>query len=76
MKQLMCVDEDVQAVAAFMQGRIAASRLVSVADGLAALAPLLWGKFQPEAIQTVRLETEPISSALHTPATSSGSPLG
>jgi GTPase len=70
-KQLMYVDEDVQAVAAFMQGRIAASRLVAVADGLAALAPLLWGKFQPETIQAVRLEHAPITPAERTPAVAS-----
>jgi hypothetical protein len=54
MSNSMIVDDDVKAVAEFMQGRIAASRLVAVADGLAAMAPLLWGRFQPEAIQAIR----------------------
>jgi hypothetical protein len=59
-KNSLIVDADVEAVAGFMQRRIAASRLVAVADGLAAIAPLLWGRFQPEAIQALRLEVEPI----------------
>ena len=66
----MIVDDDVQAVAEFMQGKIAASRLVAVADGLAAIAPLLWGRFQPDAIQAIRLEAAPIA-AVRTPTTAS-----
>jgi hypothetical protein len=61
MSKSVIVDADVQAVADFMQTRISASRLVAVADGLAAIAPLLWGRFQPEAIQAIRLESEPIA---------------
>lgn len=72
MASSMVVDEDVRAVAEFMQGRIAASRLVAVADGLAGIAPLLWGKFQPEAVQAIRLEGQPITaSAAGRPAASS-----
>lgn len=51
---LIEIDSDVQAVAEFMQARIAASRLVAVADGLAAIAPLLWGRYKPEAVQVIR----------------------
>lgn len=53
------MDSDVQAVAEFMQERIAASRLVAVADGLGAVAPLLWGQYQPEAVQALRLVSAP-----------------
>jgi len=49
------VDSDVLAVAIFMQERMAASRLVAVADGLAAIAPLLWGHYEAEAVQALRL---------------------
>lgn len=59
----MIVDDDVRVVAEFMQGRIAASRLVAVANGLAAMAPLLWGRYQSEDVQIVRLEADPIGLA-------------
>lgn len=49
------IDSDVQAVAEFMQQRIAATRLVSVADGIAKVAPLLWGRYTPEDIQVLDL---------------------
>ena len=55
------MDSDVQEVAEFMQTRIAASRLVAVADGLAAVAPLLWGRYTAEAIQALRLEANRIT---------------
>lgn len=55
------IDQDVKMVAEFMQERIAASRLKGVADGLAAIAPLLWGCYQPEQIEVLRLRSEPIS---------------
>lgn len=54
------IDPDVKMVAEFMQERIAASRLRGTADGLAALAPLLWGKYQPEDIEVLRLASLPI----------------
>lgn len=66
MTSSVVVDTDVQAVVEFMQTRIAASRLVAVADGLAAMAPLLWGHFQPEAVQAIRLEHEPIAAVADT----------
>lgn len=50
------VDPDVQEVAEFMQRRIAASRLVGVADALAAIAPVLWGRYQPEMVDALRLD--------------------
>ncbi len=55
------VDSDVLAVVAFLQTHVAASRLVAVADGLAAIAPLLWGKYQPESVQVIQLATKPIA---------------
>jgi hypothetical protein len=60
----MIVDEDVRAVAQFMQERLPASRLVPVADGIAAIAPLLWGHFQREEVRTLRLKSDPISSCV------------
>jgi hypothetical protein len=60
-KSIIEVDADVHRIAEVMQREIAASRLVAVADGLAAIAPLLWGSYQPEPVQTIRLVSEPIA---------------
>jgi hypothetical protein len=51
----LLIDPDVKAVAEFMQGRFSTARLVAVANGLAAIAPLLWGQYQPDEVQTLRL---------------------
>ena len=59
------VDADVKAVAEFMQERIAASRLVAVADGLAAVAPLLWGQYQSQGVQALQLVAEPMLDCTH-----------
>jgi hypothetical protein len=50
------LDPDVQAVAEFMQQRMQASRLVAVANGLAGIAPLLWGRYQREEIHILQLQ--------------------
>lgn len=55
------VDSDLQAAAEWMQQNVPASKLVSVAAGLASCAPLLWGQHQPEPIQALRLVGEPIA---------------
>jgi hypothetical protein len=60
-EQNLIVDSDVQAVIAFMQGNIPAARLVAVANGIASIAPLLWGQYQPESVQALRLVASPIS---------------
>jgi hypothetical protein len=49
------IDPDTKAVAGFMQSNIAASRLVGVAEGIARLAPLLWGRYAPEKVETLAL---------------------
>lgn len=64
------VDSDVLTVAAFMQRRVAASRLVSVADGVAAISRLLWGRYQADAVQVLRLDIGAIA-AEQTPIASS-----
>ena len=65
----LIVDADVEAVAEFMQKNIAATRLLAVADGIAAMAPLLWGTYATEPVQALRLEASAIP-AERTPATS------
>jgi hypothetical protein len=68
MSTSVVIDSDIQAVVEFMQTRIAASRLVAVAGGLAAMAPLLWGHYKTEAVQAVRLEPHAITAgAARTP---------
>ena len=57
------VDADVQAVAEFMQRSIPATHLVGVAAGLHALAPLLWGRYEPEQVSPLQLVEEPISQS-------------
>lgn len=49
------IDEDVKAVAEFMQTNIAASRLTGVASSLSALAPVLWGRYAPEPVHSLSL---------------------
>ena len=57
------IDPDIKSVAEFMQTSIAANRLVPVAEGLAKMAPILWGRFAPEEVATLRLEEQPPISA-------------
>jgi len=65
------IDPDVHSVAEFMQTQIAASRLVSVASQLAAIAPLLWGDYERSTVQVLRLVAEPIAAPT-APVASSG----
>jgi hypothetical protein len=55
------IDPDVKAVAEFMQGNLPASRLVSVASAVAALAPILWGQHQSESICSLSLQSAAFS---------------
>lgn len=56
-------DADVQAVADFMQSKIPANRLVSVAEGLSRIAPLLWGQYPAEQVQVLQLQSPAIFSS-------------
>jgi hypothetical protein len=49
------IDEDVKRVLEFMQGSMSADRLVAVAAGVHALAPILWGHFETERVSALRL---------------------
>jgi hypothetical protein len=62
------VDPDIQAVAEFMQRNIPATRLVGVAAGVHALAPLLWGRFPAESVTLAGLS----DCDLRTPQGASG----
>jgi hypothetical protein len=52
-------DSDVQAVAEFMQQRLAANRLVTVAQALFKIAPLLWGHHDQEQFDVLILKPQP-----------------
>jgi hypothetical protein len=56
------LDEDLRSLAEYMQCHIAAEKLVAVAQGLAALAPLLWGHHDRRSITPLALRNEPISA--------------
>jgi hypothetical protein len=58
----LVIDPDVKAVAEFMQERFRASRLRSIADGVAALGPLLWSEYEVESLRTLRLIAPAISA--------------
>ena len=64
-------DRDVEAVVEFMTRTIPASRLVAVAGAVSALAPSLWGQYESERIQPLRLVTEPIPGGQRTRSTAS-----
>ena len=60
----LVIDQNVKAVAEFMQEHVAASELTRVAGSLAAIAPLLWGHYNStlnENIPALRLVCNPIS---------------
>jgi hypothetical protein len=49
------IDPDLHAVAEWMQAHVPACKLVGIANALAASAPALWGQYQPETVQGLRL---------------------
>ncbi len=52
------MDADIQAVVQFMQTHVPAARLVSVAAGLHALAPVMWGQYPCEAIKPLTVSPD------------------
>lgn len=68
---IFSIDPDLQAVAEFMQRSIPTARLVSVAAGLHAMAPLLWGQHEACAIRPLTLS----ACGLHTQSDANGSTL-
>jgi len=69
----LILDSDVRAVAEFMHQNMAAARLVAIARGIAALAPLLWGHYEAEEVSVLRLEQPPIVEPGAGPARSNAS---
>jgi hypothetical protein len=55
------IDPDVKAVIELMQSSMAAAKLVPVAEAVAALAPILWGRYETEDVTVLRLRSGAIS---------------
>jgi hypothetical protein len=51
----LVIDPDVRAVAEFMQSKMPTSKLVGIADGIARIAPTLWGRYMPESVSVLML---------------------
>lgn len=49
------MDADLKRVMEFMQSNVAASKLVSLAQALAAVAPVLWGQYEREDVRALAL---------------------
>lgn len=65
----LLIDDDVKAVAEFMQQHVPAAKLASLASAVAELAPLLWGRYDREPVTALYLLPPPISR--HDPHTQS-----
>ena len=57
----LIIDEDVKAVAEFMQRNLPTAKLVPVAEALVMLAPAFWGAFETESVAALRLREPPIT---------------
>lgn len=62
---VLIIDENVRAVAEFMQANMDASRLVNVAASIHALAPLLWGHYRGGSDPVLQLVAEPPAISAH-----------
>jgi hypothetical protein len=54
----LAIDPDVQAVLEFMQREIPAVRLISVAEAVSAMGPILWGHYDRDTVRPLSLVTE------------------
>lgn len=67
----LIIDNDVKAVAEFMQSNMTAARLVPVAQAVARLAPILWGRYRPEEIDALMLAHPQLSGSETSPPSAS-----
>lgn len=56
------MDDDVQTVLEFMQAKIATCKLAQVAESVAAIGSVLWGRYKREEFSPISLQGEPIIS--------------
>ena len=52
------LDSDVRAVLEFMQTRIAASKLVPIAERLPEMAKLLWSRYPQEPVEPISMRPD------------------
>jgi len=65
------IDEDVKAVIEMMVQTIPAERLVSVANGVQKITPILWGQYEAANVQPIMLKHPAILGGdLHTQSSS------
>jgi hypothetical protein len=55
----LIIDDDVKVVTEFMQRNIKTARLVSVAQSVADLAPILWKRYEKEDVSALLLREQP-----------------
>jgi hypothetical protein len=53
----LSIDPDVRAVIEFMQGAFSASRLIGIARGVAAFAPILWDVYPSDQVRVAELRS-------------------
>lgn len=58
----LVIDSDVKSVAEYMLENVEAAKLLSVANAVAQLAPLLWGHHERVEVRTLALQYPLISS--------------
>lgn len=59
----LIIDADVRLVASYLMDTIEASKLVSVAEAVAQLAPLLWGHHERTDVRALKLQYPPITTS-------------
>jgi len=59
----LSMDQHVKLVAEFMRAHVPAAKLVNVAQALAELAPILWGKYEREEVRALALMPQSVASA-------------
>jgi hypothetical protein len=58
----LVIDSDVKRVAEYMLENVEAAKLLSVANAVAQLAPLLWGHHERVEVRALALQFPPVSS--------------
>jgi hypothetical protein len=74
----LLIDDDLKALADFMQQNAPASKLVPLATAIGRLAPILWGHFATDEILPLSLSATPpliLADDPHTQSCANGSTL-
>lgn len=57
----LIMDDDLKLVMEFMQSNMPASKLVGVAQALAAVAPVMWARYEREDVHALVLSVPPLT---------------